>query len=360
MNQKADVMEAKQKGAAANRVHPNFLVIGAEKAGTTWLYARLAEHPDVYVPDTKEIHYFNEYDSNLNPRDHFTRHGADWYARFFQERTNQSAIGEVTPMYLCDGQAPSRIASVYPDIKLVVVLRNPVDRFTSHFWMASMKGHHQGEIAAAAQGEDERFVKRGNYAEQLDGYYGLFPSEKIKVFIFEEMIANPEEALDELAQFLGVRSEGFREANHHEVENGAARLRAPLLNDIGISVARFLRSNALLFQLAKFLKRVGVYRFVRKLNRSQSDYPPLDPSLRTQLEAYYRPQVERIEARLGRKITAWAPAMGQAPLSGEGKEVAGAQGAGQREAPASNDPSHGVPSHNGPSHKGPLTQKVSM
>jgi len=111
---------------------PTFLFIGAEKAGTTWFYARLKEHPDIFVPETKELHFFNKYNSNLEKMDRFEKLGLNYYQRFFQRYAGEKAIGEVCPMYLCDPCAPVRIRQTLPQVKLIACLRNPADRAYSH------------------------------------------------------------------------------------------------------------------------------------------------------------------------------------------------------------------------------------
>ena len=100
---------------------PNFLCIGAQRAGTTWLYDLLASHPEVYVPSRrKEVHYFDWY---------YDR-GLSWYTRFFPpqgEVARYRAVGEVTPDYLYDSTCPKHISETLPSVKLIAILCNPVD-----------------------------------------------------------------------------------------------------------------------------------------------------------------------------------------------------------------------------------------
>src|SRR5690348_11928752 len=99
----------------ANPVLPNFLVIGVEKGGTTWLHTQLKKHPEIFLPNTKEVHFFNKYNSNFVAHDYF-KFGLDWYREFFKDYEGQQAIGEVTPMYICDAEAPLRIKQTLPDV----------------------------------------------------------------------------------------------------------------------------------------------------------------------------------------------------------------------------------------------------
>ena len=120
---------------------PNFLVIGAQRSGTTWLDTALRAHPQVYLPERrKEIHYFDE---------HYSR-GAEWYREFFSAaaaRPGLKAIGEVTPRYLFDPLVPQRIAGDFPSMRLIAILRNPADRAYSQFCMyVGRKGASEGDF----------------------------------------------------------------------------------------------------------------------------------------------------------------------------------------------------------------------
>lgn len=120
---------------------PTFLVIGAEKSGTTWLFDVLARHPDIYLPDTKELSFFNHHETNLKTSDYFANLGLPWYEAFYANFREEIAAGDVSPMYLCDDMAPERIAATIPSARLIVILRDPVERAISHYWMAHNKRH---------------------------------------------------------------------------------------------------------------------------------------------------------------------------------------------------------------------------
>lgn len=104
---------------------PNFLIVGAARAGTTSLYYYLKQHPDVFMSPKKEIDFF-DVDKNFEK-------GLDWYERYFEGYTGQKAIGEASPLYMYLEKVPKRIAKVIPDVKLIFILRNPVDRAYSHY-----------------------------------------------------------------------------------------------------------------------------------------------------------------------------------------------------------------------------------
>lgn len=287
---------------------PTFLIIGAEKSATTWLYARLREHPDVFLPGTKEAHFFNKYDSNLEERDNFTRLGRAWYERLFRGYAGETAVGEATPMYLCDPAAPSRIRRVLPEAKLICSLRNPVDRAYAHYWMAKRKGHTRRGFEEVFREKGERFVQRGLYGRQLARYLDLFPKEQLLILIQEELIERPEEHLRCICDFIGVDG-GYYTGRDllSKRENRAAEYRSRTAYEWMGRIARSMRSMKGLDALLDLIKGIGLTDKLKKLNRVKTPYPDIPGDLRRELVDYYAEDVRRLEGLLGRRIAAWRP-----------------------------------------------------
>jgi hypothetical protein len=167
------------------------------------MHAQLKKHPEIFVPESKEIHFFNKYNSNLVKRDYFQL-GINWYADFFKQYRGQKAIGEVTPMYICDPEAPLRIHQTIPQVKLIVILRDPVHRAYSHYWMAKQKNHTKLTFKEVTQQKEARFINRGLYYEQLKVYHKLFQPQQIMTLFYEEVFKDAEYWLIETCKFLGV------------------------------------------------------------------------------------------------------------------------------------------------------------
>ncbi|HEY6397495.1 MAG TPA: sulfotransferase domain-containing protein [Solirubrobacteraceae bacterium] len=258
------------------RVLPDFVIIGAAKAGTTSVYAWLCEHPFVKRARRKEIDYFTYH--------HYR--GADWYRHHFPPTADRSAFatehgrpfitGEASPSYLLDESAPRRMAKLLPDIKLIVALRNPADRAYSQFQMRRRDGEEPIEsFADALEVEDPRFaaidsgsalagsdrrrekdwrtyLSRGRYAEQLERWFACFPVEQFHIVELGELAADPLAATGALYEFLGLPPG----AGHHL----EARFRA--------------------------------------------EYEPMRAEVRDRLLEYFRPHNERLYELLGRQF-AW-------------------------------------------------------
>ena len=204
------------KATAALRPLPDFLIIGAQKAGTTALYAYLRRHPDITGPSWKEVSFFDR---------HYAR-GEAWYRGNFPNALRaRGLVGEASPSYLFHPLAPERVAALVPAARLIVLVRNPVDRAFSHYQHEVALGREplSFEDALAAeedrlQGEDARlradpryfssewwshtYKARGRYAEQLEHWLEVFPRKQLLVLPSEDLLGEPERAHAQVLEFL--------------------------------------------------------------------------------------------------------------------------------------------------------------
>ncbi len=202
------------------------MIIGAQKAGTSSIYKWLKEHPQV-IAHAKEIGYFSR---------HYER-GTDWYrshfptewrrSNFIAEHGRPLLTGEATPEYLLDPRAPQRMAELIPDVKLIVSLRNPVDRAYSQFHMNRREGIEPVESFTDALAlEDPRFggvgalsratrhrpsmanwthyLRRGHYAAALSGWFAAFPRERFCIVTFDDLTTRADRTVGALESFLGL------------------------------------------------------------------------------------------------------------------------------------------------------------
>ncbi len=204
---------------------PTFLIIGAGRCGTTTLYSYLQEHPEVYLPANKrpEPHFFlkqAEYQKGL----------AYYRQRYFPVGGHWRAVGEASVSYLFDPLVPPRIHHDLPDVKLIVCLRNPIERAFSNYWHTRRSGLESLDFSEAIARETERtraltgtlleevkpysYTARGFYHEQLMRYLPLFGRSRIHVTLFDDLCCAPAEAVTRVFTFLGVDplpAAGYRE-----------------------------------------------------------------------------------------------------------------------------------------------------
>jgi len=199
---------------------PAFIIIGAQRGGTTSLYHYLIQHPNVVPGLKKEIHFFDL---------HFDR-GKGWYEGHFPLRRTQNQLtGEASPYYLFHPHAPRRIAQTYQSIKLIVLLRDPIDRAVSHYQLQVKLGNESlpfeqalqqetarlnGEIDKMKADEDYKsrphrlfsYLSRGKYAEQLEHWHQYFTEDQLLILKSEDLFQSPQKAFSEVLTFLRLSS----------------------------------------------------------------------------------------------------------------------------------------------------------
>jgi len=202
--------------ASFARTLPDFLILGAQKAGTTALYSYLRRHPEIGGPVWKEVSYFDR---------HYAR-GTSWYRGQFPLRKDGRIAGEASPGYLFHPLAPERVNETVPEAKLIVLLRDPVDRALSHYHHEVALGREPLPFAEAIDAEAERtggeeerlarepgyfshawwdytYVARGRYAEQLERWLARFSREQLLVLASEDLAAEPAQTYGRVLEFLG-------------------------------------------------------------------------------------------------------------------------------------------------------------
>lgn len=195
--------------------HPlvNFLLVGAQKSGTTTLYSYLQEHPEIMMSSKKEVHFFNK-------DDYFKKEVPDYsyYHTFFGvPETGTYLYGEATPAYMYCRDAPKRIWQYNPDMKIILILRNPIERAFSHWNMEVSRGAESLSFIEALRKESERsrealpsqhyvysYMDRGYYSCQIRELWRFFKQEHTLVLKYDELKDNPSSVLVKLFDFLGV------------------------------------------------------------------------------------------------------------------------------------------------------------
>lgn len=199
------------------KVQPHFFIIGAMKAGTTTLHQLLEQHPNIYFPQG-ETKFFTIDDFEQQPQffpylnEKWTNHNFElqnekywkWYQGLYSDVKNETILGEDAPSYLSSKKAVQRIAEYFPDIKLIIVLRDPVERIWSHYW------HNVRNFSAYFSFEEtiryapNLIVQRSFYKEQIEEYLKYFNIEQFKFLIFEDFIKNQQSVATELFEFLNL------------------------------------------------------------------------------------------------------------------------------------------------------------
>lgn len=269
---------------------PEFLIIGAIKAATTWLNAQLQQCERIYLPDPEPHFFTREY-----------HRGFDWYAGFFRDARSDQLVGEKTADYLANPDAAARIAAVLPDAPLIAQLRDPVARAYSDYCMLFRRGTVGPDIADyldPRRADFRRFLDNGLYHAHLTRWFSLFPRQQMLVFLFEDVLDRPDWTISEVGRHIGVGEELLPKPITKRVNDSRAAL-------LPLPVRRVL---APVKEMAAPLRGARWFEAVRSTLARPVRYPPLPPELEERLRDYYAPDVEALGPLIGHDLRSWLPA----------------------------------------------------
>ncbi|MCB8920912.1 MAG: sulfotransferase domain-containing protein [Ardenticatenaceae bacterium] len=275
---------------------PNFLVIGAARSGTTSLYHNLSLHPQIFMPLKKEPQFFT---TNWHQ-------GLDWYARWFNARTIELAVGEASMTYTYPAYAtiaPERIAQHLPDVRLIYLLRNPVERTFSHYNYYRYYSQVEKREFAEAIAEQEIYLGTSMYFEWIQRYLHYFKREKLLVVIFEDMIAHPVEELAKVFAFLEVNT-AFTPLTAQTKTNATFKARNETLFTL-YRCFSLSRSRMWLESLVPQKARPFLRNKIRGVLGGQAKPPALSSDMQQHLSTYFEPEIQRLEFFLGRSLNVW-------------------------------------------------------
>lgn len=282
----------------------DFVGVAAPRSGTTWISRCLGEHPDICVPVNKEPHFFL-YDSRYHQ-------GLPYLQKLFPHYHNKKLKGEWSNMYLYSREAAARIKEHNPDIKILMCLRDPVERAYSQYlnrkYNASIMPLYSFKHIVDHE-EKYHYLAYGLYSKHLRYYQSLFPRENIHVMLYEEVTRQPQEEFKKIFAFLGVDTDFLPPSL------------GTVVNDRGKKRYHSLYLQALVNKLTLVYKKtaphpllapLGIRALLRKLERTNKrhtrvpfDKPPMDPAVRRRLNAFFADEIRELEELVGKKLDFW-------------------------------------------------------
>jgi len=311
---------------------PNFLVIGAGRSGTTSLHHYLKAHPDVYLPDVKSPSHF--YCHGRPPDDdpfmrHVTRNyfvpDPAAYEALFDNVRDETAIGEVSPAYLASVRAAPRIAERLPDVRLIAILRHPVDRAFARFVGRCRDGLERRTDFDEVVSDERRgplvrddaagtYLPAGFISHFLASYVERFPRERLRIHLFEDFVRDAAAVMRDLFTFLDVAPSFAPDLSRRYNQSGGM-VRNGLLRR-GWAHSALLRAR-----LRPYLPQAIRDRVFGVITRDLVSLR-LDPALRAELTELYRPDIERLALLLDRDLSHWLePPHPESPSVGESREA---------------------------------------
>lgn len=253
---------------------PQFLIAGAAKSGSSTLYHYLSSHPEVFMPDQKEPAFFSKYYNK----------GLNWYESLFAETQPGQVAGEATVEYMVNPDSAFRIAMDIPDVKLIFILRNPIDRAWSHYWHRVKNGEETrkfGDILINDDVCEEYLVRYGLYYKSLERFYNLFDAKQIKVIILEEAKRDFPTVIKQIYSFIGI-SEDCTPTNI-KTKNKSAMHKSRLLARVSANIRQCDSLKEILPDPLLQPMR-AVFSRINKANLKDWEYPTLKEDHRKQLK----------------------------------------------------------------------------
>lgn len=288
----------------------DFLIIGAQKAGTTSLHHYLMQHPDLFLPEAKDLQFFlNAGSYEVKERDFDL-----YYSKIDQEKL----IGGSQVQLMYFPESANRLFEYNSDMKLIAVLRNPIERAYSAYWYAKRKAWEISESFEIAinkeadrlKGEfreqaDLTYLSHGIYEKQIDNLMSIFPSSNLYIGLFDDLKNNPKQFVADIFSWLGV--DPRVEIDTEQQSNKAAIPQSMLLQKFLMKPPSQLR--ALFHQLfPKSVQKTIQEKIVSKLmnmNEKETQYPAIGPETYKQLCDYFRPNNELLGKLINRNLDHW-------------------------------------------------------
>lgn len=300
----------------------DFVIIGAMKAGTTSLFRYLQVHPDIYMLPEKEEGFFSS--------EAYLKRGWGAFAKeVFKNAPQDKLWGKSSPTYLPDLQVPRRMHMLMPDIKLIVLLRNPLDRAFSHYkhnlrykreertFLEALNSQLQEEVVqqtrllSGVSANQKSYIVTGEYGRLLQNYLKFIPTEQLLVIFTEDLKRFPEKTYLEVLKFLGVDTTFTPKNLNKKYHVGSTKNRIPITKDeldqffdFSTRVFRKLKLG-LLIRLTNRLKRYSLLFHLWNVKEPSVDEVEISKSARDLLVSFYQEDVRILESILNHK-TPWS------------------------------------------------------
>ena len=293
---------------------PNFLIIGAAKAGTTALYHYLKQHPQVYMSPKKETNFFafeGQEISFSGPGDEKISESSvttlEAYAEQFEAASDEVAIGEASPWYLYSSQATDNIRRHIPHAKLITVLRNPIDRAFSSYLHVVRDGRESLTFEEGLLAEEERIERgweyiwhyqhTGFYAAQVERFLKVFPREQLRYYLYDDFVEDPALFVKDVCEFLEVDTDFVVDTSFRPNATGIPKnwLLGRLL----------IKPNALRSAARYVMPKQLRYNVSQRINQRLLVKPSLKHETRERLLCRYRDDILALQDLIERDLSAW-------------------------------------------------------
>ena len=281
----------------------DFLCIGAPRSGTTWLAAALKAHPGAWIPPGKELNFFN--DCSFASFEYKYLRGIDFYRQYFKAAPHGVKLGELSPQYYVDPNVAFRIRKYFPNVRLIVILRNPAEMVFSYY----VKRRSLERRAPTFEQELERspqLLDLGYCHRALTPYFDWFDEGQIKILLYEELFADKRAGLRDVFSFIDIDAEFVPPTMDAQINVGR------VLDHESFAALRGGAMKILNYPSVVPVKRILEWLRVNRMKYEQMTSEKLkgrriqlSPEMRAFLLERYQPEIRRLENLLGRSLDLW-------------------------------------------------------
>jgi hypothetical protein len=295
---------------------PDFFIVGAPRCGTTAMNYYLKQHPEIFIPEVKEIHYFGK---DLDFKFLSERMNLNQYLSLFSKAKDEKRIGETSVWYLYSNSAAAEIKEFTPSASIIIMLRNPVDVLYSLHSQFVYEGNEDiHDFGEALQAEEYR--KRGDkipsttylpktlfyrevvkFSEQISRYFHQFGRENIHIVIFEDLLNDPKKVYRTILKFLGVTDDFQIE---FDIINPNKQVISPELQRLLLSPPQSMLRYGKYLKIPITIQNWAI-RMLTKMNTVYKKRPSMNSMLRRQLQKEFLNEVEQLSSFVGRDLTYW-------------------------------------------------------
>ncbi|MBI1305690.1 MAG: hypothetical protein GC181_03640 [Bacteroidetes bacterium] len=272
---------------------PDFICIGAPRTGTTWLFENLSTHPDIFIPGQKAINFFNVHFDN----------GFEWYCNHFA-KTDKKICGELSPLYFGSETVLQRIHELCPDSKIIISVRDPLDRLESQVSLINSLRNHELSMQERVD-ENPSIMEMGLYFKNVTTAQKYFPKENIFILNFNQIADEPEVVYSEVLKFLGLPDYTPQKLNSKIGYN--IKPKYPFVEMMRVRIAKLL----IKWNLGKIIhavKRSGLTDKIRSMNNSTpqkkiTDTEPVKNPEKFQFASYYKDDLAQFEKEFNIQVS---------------------------------------------------------
>jgi hypothetical protein len=295
-------------------VMPNFLILGAAKTGTTSIYRYMKQHPDIYMSPAKEPRFFIFEDeilqfNGIGDEIETAKTTLQEYQELFAKVKGEKAIGEATTMYLWSEKAPQRIKHYIPNVRLIAILRDPVERaYSNYLHLKQAKREPFNSFSEALKQEPQRikdnwwpfwyYQDQGFYYQQLQRYFDLFAKEQIKIFLYEDLTTNPLKLLQDIFNFLEL-DEGFKPDFSTQIRKSRPTPKNKVLHSL------VSQPNSFKSLLKPLLPKKIREQIVNNINQKNLMKSQVSGETRQQLITEYQEDILQLQDLIQRDLSSW-------------------------------------------------------